>query len=96
MVILWQSAQEFTFDPLAWTWEDMSKILRYTTSLGRKLQQRNNQRLSRLANDKLRDLLQVQSKLTWPKVWHKERSRKEVAFMWSMWHKTIVVNTWKV
>jgi hypothetical protein len=84
--------------PLGMDLGSMSKNLRYTTSLGRKLLQRNNQRLSRLDNDKWRDLLQVQNKLTWPKVWHKERSRfrKEVVFMWSMWHRTIVVNTWKV
>jgi hypothetical protein len=58
---------EFTFDPLAWTWEDGTKLLRYTTSLRRKLK-RNNQGLSRSAKDKWRDLLQVQSKLAWPKV----------------------------
>ncbi len=81
---VWQSAREFTFDPPAWTWEDGSKFLRFTTNLGRKLQQRNNQRLSRSTKDKWRDMLQVQSKLTWQKIWHNERFRKEATFMWSM------------
>jgi hypothetical protein len=31
-------------------------------------------------------------KLYWSHVWDPLRSRKEAAFMWSIWHKAIIVN----
>jgi hypothetical protein len=32
--------------------------------------------------------------LKWKDVWKKQRARKEIGFIWSMWHQTFVVNTW--
>ena len=33
--------------------------------------------------------------LKWNNVWDRTRSRKEGAFIWSIWLKTVVVNAWR-
>ncbi len=35
-------------------------------------------------------------KLRWINIWCKMPSRKEAGFMWALWNKVIVVNTWRV
>jgi len=31
----------------------------------------------------------------WKDVWHKSRSQKETAFLWSIWHKAVAVHSWR-
>jgi len=33
--------------------------------------------------------------LRWMNIWCMTRSRKEASFMWALWNKAIIVNTWK-
>jgi hypothetical protein len=35
-------------------------------------------------------------KLKWGNVWDKMRSKKEGDFIWSLWHKVVAVNSWRV
>ncbi len=34
-------------------------------------------------------------KLRWMNIWCKTQSRKEMGFMWALWNKAIVINTWR-
>jgi hypothetical protein len=34
-------------------------------------------------------------KLRWMNIWCMMQSRKEVGFMWALWNKEIVINTWR-
>ncbi len=62
--------EKWIFDPLVWEWEDGTNLLMYTSNLGRSLW-RNVQGLSKLAQDKWRNLHNIKHILVWSKLWLK-------------------------
>ena len=40
-------------------------------------------------------LLPLNVKLEWGNVWDRLRNRKEGAFIWALWHKVVVFNSWR-
>ena len=46
--------------------------------------------------DKRQGYLLGKYKFYWSKVWDSLQSDKETAFTWSIWHKVVEVNEWKV
>lgn len=48
---------------------------------------------SRNVSKKWNQIFSTDFKLKWQHVWLKRRSKKEVGFLWSLWHKALAVNT---
>lgn len=71
-----------------------ASIYSYTAKQGRTLA---NPRLtlSRSIGDKWSEVLTSDFLPDWRAVWHSSRPRKDAVFMWSIYHKAVVVNHWR-
>lgn len=78
-----------TFDPRRWRWNSGLILLDYTASAGRKFLSGSTQ-LSRSTPSLLPDSFLP----SWRDTWFKARSQKEAAFIWSIWHNAVAVNSW--
>ena len=61
--------------------------------VGRQISNRNPG-ATRAAN-KWQGLLHGNYRFYWSQIWDPQRPGKEVAFIWSIWHKAVVVNEWR-
>ena len=69
-------------------------VLDYTTKGGREILISKNQGSTRAA-DKWQGYLPGNYRFPWSQVWNPLRAGKEAAFIWSIWHKAVVVNEWR-
>ena len=82
------------WDPDSWRWRDGCRFLNYTTRSGRKIFISKIQGFTHAAN-KWQGYLLSNYRNHWFQVWDPICSGKEVVFIWSMWHKAMIVNEWK-
>ena len=69
----------------------MCRFLDYTMKLGRDFITTRTEGVNN-AVDKWQGYLPRNYKFYWSQVWDPLQARKEVAFMWSIWHKAVAVN----
>ena len=82
------------FDHLRWRWTDGHQLSEYTSNIGRTLLTQHKQ-LCRPIYAKWPGHLPVNFSRDWRGVWHKRRACKEAAFMWSIWHNAVAVQSWR-
>jgi len=83
-----------SFDPGRWRWSNGKPLLHYTASIGRKLLTKSTQ-LTRPIPSKWPTLLQDSFAPLWKDIWIKARPQKDAAFIWSVWHNAVAVNSWR-
>ena len=81
------------FDPAHWRWKNGKPFTMYSAKLGREFLS-DKETLVKPVQDKWRHEAVITTRLKWKEVWA-DRSQKEAAFMWSMWHQAIATNTWR-
>ncbi len=84
---LWASTFHFEH----WEWFDGNLLLNYMSKKEHKYLN-SSTTFKILFQVKWQSHLHLSNKLEWPKLWHVDRIKKEYAFLWSLWHKAIVVN----
>ena len=77
-----------------WQWIDGGIFFDYTTKEGRE-SIINRDIGTILVADKWQGYLPGNYRFYWPQVWDPHIAGKEVAFMWSIWHKAVAVNEWR-
>ncbi|KAG0555167.1 hypothetical protein KC19_12G149200 [Ceratodon purpureus] len=82
------------FDPARWLWRDQTPLLAYTAKQGRTLLRATRQ-LSTPIAAKWPGLLPQTFKAEWQDVWRPVRPQKDAAFLWSIYHKAVAVNSWR-
>ena len=82
------------WDPDRWRWVDGDQFLNYTTKLGKELLSSRDPGITRAA-EKWQGCLPPNYRFYWSQVWDPLHAGKEVAFMWSIWHKAVAVNKWR-
>jgi hypothetical protein len=80
-------------DPLLWRWKNGLPLMMYSAKVGKELLSERSQLKSPIAA-KWRHETVINFQLDWKEIW-KNRSQKEAAFLWSVWHQAIATNTWR-
>lgn len=83
-----------SWDHDRWRWIEGYRFLNYTSKFGRNLVI-NIVSGKTKASDKWQGYLPCNYKFYWSQVWDPARFGNEAEFMWSMWHKVVVVNEWR-
>jgi hypothetical protein len=83
------------WDPNRWRWIDQGRFLNYTTKDGRESIINRNPCTTH-ATYKWQGYSLSNYRFHWSQVWDLLRSGKETAFMWSIWHKVVDVDEWRV
>jgi len=68
--------------------------MNYNAREGKKLLN-SRETLSRNVSEKWNQIFSPNFKLKWQDVGVKKRSKKEVGFFWSLWHKALAINIWR-
>jgi hypothetical protein len=82
------------WDPDRWRWSEGCCFLDYTTKLGREFITKRMEGVNN-AIDKWQGYLPRNYKFYWSQIWDPLRAGKEVAFIWSIWHKAVAINEWR-
>jgi hypothetical protein len=82
-------------DPNAYSWKGREPLFSFTIVLRRKMLRKSKPKIN-LVEKRWVGVLPFIFKLKWMNILCKTRNRKEAGFMWALWNKEIVVNTWRV
>lgn len=77
-----------------WRWSDGKLLLEYTSLVGRKLLT-SFHKPKRTIPSKWNGLLSDTFTPVWQDDWNPAHLAKEAAFMWSIWHNAVAVNSWR-
>ena len=94
VIFFYGKVATLSWDPDRWRWGDGGRFLDYTTKKGGDILTSRSQGSSRVA-DKWQGYLPGNYRFQWSQVWDSNRSSKEAAFIWSIWHKAVAVNEWR-
>jgi hypothetical protein len=93
-LICFDKIDTLKLDLNAYSWKGEEPLFFFTTTLRRKMLKDSKPKINVVEKRWVR-VLPFTFKLRWMNIWCKMPSRKEVGFMWALWNKAIVVNTWK-
>jgi hypothetical protein len=77
------------FYPRLWRWYGEEELMKYNIRLRRNMLKPKD-KLAQNICETWGSLFLSDFQLKWKEVWIKKKTR----FVWSLWHQTIVVNTW--
>lgn len=93
IVFFYGKAASLGWDPDRWRWKDGGCFLNYITKDGCEFITNSNPRSTR-AGDTWQGYLPGNYEFYWSQIWDPFRSGKEAEFMWSIWHKAVVIIEW--
>jgi len=85
---------ELQFDPGRWRCRNGDLLHAYTAKKG-KLMVKPWPQLKKSILDKWKGILPANFQPPWGEIWHPSKLQKEVAYLWSVIHKAIAVNSWR-
>ena len=79
------------FDLSLWNWRDGEAFFHYSTERGREPIS-SNTKLRKPDKSKWENEVHLHFSFNWKDPWNPARGKKEGGFLWSIWHKAIIIN----
>jgi len=94
MRLFYGALGDLTFDPGNWKWNRLVELMSYMAKQGRQLI-KSRSILARDVFEKWEGSFFHNFKLNRRDVWNKCKGKKDLGFMWLLWHQTIAINSWR-